>query len=130
MRADHDSLRSVAQYLLDLAPAPDSAADLHLDIGSAEDCLNLGGVVTATGNPVEVDDVEVVESILSPGDCDPNRIGYANQLLVIRAADELDTRPSSQIKRGNCDHLAGRSARARIMTGQGAVLIACWRACE
>src|SRR3954465_10373009 len=129
-RPDDDTMRTVVQQLLDELPASDSAADLDLYLSRAQYSLNLGGVATAAGNGIEVDDVEISKSVLSPRCCDSHWIRNADHFLVVGAARQLDTSAAAQVERGNCDHRVLRLIEAWIMTGEGAALIACWRACE
>jgi hypothetical protein len=115
--SDYNSLSSIAEKLVDRITAFDSAANLYLDIGCGQDCLNLGGVVSTSRYRIEVNEVEMTESVLSPGDGNPNRIGDPDDFLIIRAGGELDARASAQVKRGNCDHCGRFPVRARIMRG-------------
>jgi hypothetical protein len=110
--ADDDAFSSVAQELVDRVSALDPAPNLHFDIRRAENCLNLWRVVAATGYGIEVNEMQVAESVLSPCYRDTNGIGNANYLLVVRADSELYARASPQIKRGNCDHRSGTSMGA------------------
>jgi hypothetical protein len=123
-------LCAVVEELLDGSTAANSTSDLDLDIGDSEDSLNFRGSVSASRDRVEIHYVEILEAVLSPCDRDSNRVGNANQLLIGWSSGELDARASTQIKRGNCDHRATDGMRAWIMRGEGAVLIACRRACE
>jgi hypothetical protein len=84
--------------------ASDSAADLNLCIGRGENCLDLDGVVSTSRDPIQVNDVKVMESVLSPCTGYPDRIGYTQQLLVIGVSRDLYTGSSPQVKRGNCYH--------------------------
>src|SRR5438270_6198329 len=63
--ADDYSFRPVVQTTLNHIPRADSAADLYLDVGSSEYCLDLGSVVSVTANPIEIDNVQMMETILT-----------------------------------------------------------------
>jgi hypothetical protein len=110
-------LSSIVEKLVDRISALDSTAYLYLDIGRGQDCLNLDGIVSTSGYRVEVDEVEMTESVLSPSDGNPDRIGDPDDFLIIRAGGELDARASAQVERGNCDHRGRFPVRARIMRG-------------
>ena len=63
---DDDALSTITEEPVDRFPAPDSSSDLHFDVGGAKDCLNLRRVVAASRYSIEVDDVQVAKSVLSP----------------------------------------------------------------
>jgi hypothetical protein len=123
-------LRAVIEQLLDGASAPDSAADLNLDVRRAEDGLSFSSIVPAASYGVEVYDVEMTKPVLPPRRSHSQRIWNANHLLIVGASDKLHTRTAPQVKRGNCNHRPDCGIKAWIMTGEGAAFIACWRACE
>jgi hypothetical protein len=113
------------QRLPDRFPALDSASDLHLDISGPKNGLDFRSVIAASANGIQVNDMEVSKSILSPGDSYSDGIGDADDFLVVRASGELHARASAEVKRRNCDHRARCGIKARIMRGEGAEMIAC-----
>jgi hypothetical protein len=123
-------MRAVVQHLLHEVAASDSTANLYFYVGRAEQCLNLRGVAASAGDRIEIDDMEISKTVLSPRGRYSHRIRNPDYFLVIGAAGKLNTGTAAQIERGNCDHRARRLIEAWIMTAEGAALIACWRACE
>ena len=105
-RSDHHALSAVAQHLVNGCLAPDSSPDLNFRIRGGQNCLNLGRVLSSSGDSIKVNDMKVMEPILSPGAGDANRVRDAQQLLVVRVGGELDAGRFSQVERRNCNHPA------------------------
>jgi hypothetical protein len=60
----------------------------------------------SSSDAIKVNDVKMMESVLSPSAGDPNGVRDAQQLLVVRVGGKLDTGRFSQVECGNCDHPA------------------------
>jgi len=108
--------------LPDRFPAPDSASDLHFDISCPKDRLNLGSIITTSRHSIEIHDMKVPETVLSPRDGDADRVGDSNHLVVVGAGSELYASATAQVKRGNCDHWPRFLVGAWIMRGEGAAM--------
>jgi len=67
----------------------------------------------------------MLESILSPGNGDSDRIGNPDKLLIVGTDRELNAGASSEVERWNYDHPARIAIRARIMRREGVAFIAC-----
>jgi hypothetical protein len=102
---------------------------LHFDVRRSEDRVNLGSVVAASRYSIEIHDMEMAETVLSPRDCDSDGIRDTDHLFVIGAGSELNAGAATQVKRRNCDHRARKPVRARIMR-RSVAMIAGRRACE
>lgn len=68
---------------MDRFPALDSAPNLHLDVCRTKDGLNLGRVVATSRHGIQINDMQMTESVLSPSDSYPDGIGDADYLLVV-----------------------------------------------
>jgi hypothetical protein len=102
--SDHHTLSAVVQHLINRRLASDSSPDLNFCIRGGQNCLNLGRVLSSSSDSIEVDDVKMMESILSPSAGNANRVRDAQDLLVVRVSGELDAGCLSQVECGNCDH--------------------------
>jgi hypothetical protein len=106
------ALRSVIQGALNELPAAYPSSQLDFDVSSSKDGLDCRLVVSATRNRIQIDEVKVSKAVLSPSQGDSYRIGYSNDLLVVRTSGELNTSSASEVERRNRDHLARRLIEA------------------
>jgi hypothetical protein len=103
---------------------------LNFGVCCAEDPADFRVVVATEHDSVEIDDVQMVKSVLSPGEGNANRVRDSDQLHVVGIGSELHTGPTPQVERGNCDHLERSDRRTWAIEGESAEMIACRRACE
>src|ERR1700737_5387047 len=62
--SDHDTLGAVVQHLINRRLISDSSSDLNFRIRGVENCLDLLRVLSSSSDSIEVDDVEMMQSIL------------------------------------------------------------------
>jgi hypothetical protein len=129
-RTDDHPLRTIVERALNQVPASYPASELHLDVGGSENSLDFRSIIATSGYGIKVDHMKMPESVLPPGQGNPDRIRNSDDFLIVGSGGKLNTGPSSQVKRRNCDHLSRVSTWIGTMSGEGAELIACWRACE
>jgi hypothetical protein len=75
--SDHHTLSAVVQHLINRGLTSDSSPDLNFRIGGGENCLDLRCVLPSSSDAIKVNDVKMMESILSPSTGDPNGPGCA-----------------------------------------------------
>ena len=129
-RSDDNALSSVIEQSLNRVPASYSSSDLNFGVCCAEDPADFRVVVAAKHDPVEIDDVQMVKSVLPPCESNADWVRDSDQLLVVGVSSKLDTGSTTQVERGNCDHLERSDGRAWIIEHESVEMIACRRACE
>jgi hypothetical protein len=82
-RSDHNALSAVVQHLINRRLTSNSSPDLDFCICGGENCPNLRSVLSSSSDSIEVNDMEMMESILSPSAGNANRVRDAQQLLVV-----------------------------------------------
>jgi hypothetical protein len=72
--SDHDTLSAVVQHLINRRLISDSSSDLNFRIRGGENCLDLLRVLSSSSDSIEVNDVEMMESILPPSTGNANGV--------------------------------------------------------
>ena len=90
-RSDDNALSSVIEQSLDRVPASYSSSDLNFGVCCAEYSADFGVVVATEHDSVEIDDVQMVKSVLPPGEGNPDWVRDSDQLLVVGVSGKLDT---------------------------------------
>ena len=116
--ADNHPLSAVVQIALNGFPVAYSSANLHFAVGRTQNSFDFGCVGAASRDSIEVNDVQMPKPVLPPGYRDTDRVGNADDFLIIGTSGELNARSAAEIESWNCDHPGRCRIRARIMTAK------------